>query len=128
VGGVGVRAQGTISATVPTYESGGSGFFTMADVVKSGTYTWGDPVIGARWTPIDAEHWHATLFGDIGAVSGTNRTWELLPSLGFRVTNAFEVQVQYRAFATNYTTDSGAKTFRYDISLLSPQLGFALHF
>jgi hypothetical protein len=127
IGATGSRTQTSISATVPTYGSGGPGFFTMVEKVKSSSEEWGDPVIGARWTPLDDTHWHVLLFGDAGGLSNSNWTWQVLPSVGYRFSNVFELALQYRALSTNYTTGSGKDTFKYNITLVGPQLGLAVH-
>ena len=114
------------SATVPIYGSGSSGFFTTPAAAKSKTEMWGDPAVGARWTPVDGENWHAFLFGDVGILGSSNHTWQLLPSVGYRVAHAVELQLQYRALFTNYTSKD--RSFSYDMSVLGPQLGLALKF
>jgi hypothetical protein len=113
---------------VPTYGSGAGGFFTAPTAAKSKNEMWGDPAVGARWTPYDGESWHASLFGDVGILGGNNHTWQLLPSVGYRVIHAVELQLQYRALFTNYTSKSKDGTFSYDTSLLGPQMGLALKF
>jgi hypothetical protein len=126
VGGVGVHLQSRLVMTLPTYGTGSGGFVAALATARSGTKVWGDPVIGARWVPSAGKRWNVNVFGDIGAVSAKNRTWQLLPSLGYCATSAIDFQFAYRAFSTRFASGSGTNTFRYDITLLGPQLGIAV--
>jgi hypothetical protein len=120
VGGIGVHLQSTITATV-----------AIADTIekaKSLDEAWGAPVIGGRWTPLDEQHWHILLFADIGGLSGNNWTWQVLPSVGYRFASLFELALQYRALAANYSTGSGTDTFKYNIVNYGPEVAFLFHF
>lgn len=127
IGATGNQVRTNTSAIVPTYGSGGGGFSTMPVRVKSHNEVWGDPVIGARWTPVDGTHWHVRLFGDAGGISHTNWTWQALPSVGYRLDTVFEFSLAYRALSTNYSAGSGTGVFKYNVTIVGPQLGLAIH-
>jgi hypothetical protein len=135
VGGVGSHIQASIALAIPGSSA------TPADVTRSNVEVWGTPVVGARWIPIDEDHWHMSVFGDIGGVSGNNWTWQALPSLGYRFSRVFELSAQYRGIGINYKTGSSksvnvhgvnfglaSNAFSYDVILLGPQLGLVFHF
>jgi hypothetical protein len=120
VGGIGVHLQSTITARV-----------AIADTIEKARSlgeAWGAPVIGGRWTPLDEEHWRALLFADIGGLNGNNWTWQVLPSVGYRFVSLFELALQYRAIAANYSTGSGKDTFKYNVVNYGPELAFLFHF
>jgi hypothetical protein len=127
IGATGNQVRTNTSAIVPTYGSGSGGFSTMQVDVKSHNEVWGDPVIGARWTPVDGTHWHVRLFGDAGGINHSNWTWQVLPSAGYRLDTVFELSLAYRALSTNYTAGSGTAVFKYNMTIVGPQLGLAIH-
>jgi hypothetical protein len=121
VGGLGVHIQEGITVRA-----------TVADTIaiekaRNGGEAWGLPVVGVRWTPIDDEHWHVVAFGDIGGLSSNNWGWQALASVGYQFSHLFELALQYRALAADYTTGSGSSTFKYDVTTFGPQLGFIFH-
>ena len=99
-----------------------------AQTAKSKTESWGDPVLAMRWTPVDGEHWHALLFADYGGTSGSNWTWQAMPSVGYKFSKLFELSLQYRWIGVNYATGSGADYFSYRMNIFGPQVGFGFHF
>jgi hypothetical protein len=127
IGATGNQVRTNTSATVPTYGSGSGGFSSMQVDVKSHNEVWGEPVIGARWTPVDGAHWHVCLFGDAGGISHSNWTWQVLPSVGYRLDTVFELSLAYRALSANYTAGSGTDVFKYNMTIVGPQLGLAIH-
>jgi hypothetical protein len=90
--------------------------------------TWALPVLGFRWTPVDAEKWHVLLFADIGATSGNNWTYQVMPSVGYRFSKLFETSVQYRWLGLTYSSGSGSDTFIYDMNIFGPEIAFGFHF
>jgi len=85
---------------------------------------WGAPVLAMRWTPVGGQHWHALLFADYGGTSGSNWTWQVMPSVGYKFGKLFELSLQYRWIAINYSTTN----FGYRMNIFGPQMGFGFHF
>ena len=95
-------------------------------ISASQTELWAMGVLGARWTPVDAAHWRATLFGELGYGSADNKMWQVLPSVGYRIGPVVEVAAQYRVMHTVYS--AGATWFGYDVRMSSPALAVAMRF
>ena len=98
-------------------------------------HAWLTVVAGGRWTPVDGERWHVTVFGDIGGVSGKNWTWQLLPAAGYHVSKMFEVSAQYRLLYVEYINGSApTPTFtdegylQYRTMTYGPQVAAVFHF
>ncbi len=121
IGGLGVHIQAGLTANLAIGDT------IQIQKAKSAGEAWGDPVIGARWTPLDEDHWHVMVFGDIGGLSSSNWTWQALASGGYRFSRLFELALQYRALDANYSTGSGMSTFKYNVLTFGPQLGFLFH-
>jgi hypothetical protein len=124
----------------PDLEVGAGGLFNKIEAGVSATgpgntplggsqsESWGVPVVALRWTPIDDEHWHGLVFGDYGGTSGSNWTWQVMPSVGYRFGRTFELALQYRYIALDFATGSGTDYFMYRMNIFGPQLGIAFHF
>ena len=121
VGGLGNHLQVELNAALVTPPGG-------AQRAKSKSEMWGLPVVATRWTPLDAEHWHVALFGDIGTLGSDNWTWQVLPSVGYKFGQTFELALQYRVIGITYESGTGQDFFRYDMRIFGPQIGFAFHF
>jgi hypothetical protein len=91
------------------------------------TRTWGMPVAGFRWTPVDGEKWHVLLFADIGGLGSTNWSYQVLPSVGYRFGRTFELDVQYRWLGLDYKTGPELDQFTYDMNIFGPEVGFVFH-
>ena len=117
LGGLGNKIDVNFNAQL-----GGGGLQTA----RSKTETWGDPVLAMRWTPVNGEKWHALLFADYGGTSGSNWTWQVMPSVGYKFSKLFELSLQYRWMGVNYATGTGADYFAYRMNIFGPQVGFGL--
>jgi len=113
-----IQASGTITLNTP-------GPTTQSNSKQK---TWGVPVVGFRWTPVNGDKWHLVLFSDIGGTSGNNWTYQVLPSVGYRWSKGFETALQYRWLGLNYSSGRGAETFIYDMNIFGPEIAFAFHF
>lgn len=91
------------------------------------TKTWGIPVLGFRWTPIDSEKWKVVLFSDIGGTSGNNWTYQVLPSVAFNFSKLFSTAIQYRWLGLYYRTGSGSDNYLYDMNIFGPEVAFIFH-
>ena len=121
LGFLGNKIDGKVSATLTP----GAGDTTVS---RGLSQTWWDPTLAMRWTPIDGEHWKGVLFADYGGTSGSNWTWQVMPSVGYRFSKLFEVALQYRWIGIKYSKGSGPDYFVYDMNIFGPQLGLGFHF
>jgi hypothetical protein len=94
----------------------------------SKSQTWGLPLIGFRWTPVDSEKWQLLLFGVFGGVGSDNWGYQVLPSVGYKFSRLFELSLQYQWLGLNYKTGSGSSTYSYDMNIFGPQVAFEFHF
>ena len=115
------KLDGKISATLTP----GAGDTTVSTTMSQ---SWWDPTLAMRWRPISGEHWSAVLFADYGGTSGSNWTWQVMPSVGYRFSKLFELAVQYRWIGIKYSTGTGSDYFVYDMNVFGPQMGFLFHF
>ena len=102
--GIGVAANG-VRATGTVYAKTGNGQAPVPFTASaSQDMTWVLPVVGARWTPVDGEQWHVSVFGEAGYFGSDNRSYQLLPSVGYRIGSAVEIAGRYRTLYTKYIT------------------------
>lgn len=91
--------------------------------------TWLDPVIAARFTIPMESKWRLGIQGDIGGFGiSSDFAWQVLPFVGYRFSQVFELAAGYRAFGMKYETGSGGDYFLYDMVIFGPQLGIILRF
>jgi hypothetical protein len=121
LGFIGNKIDGRVSGTLTV----GAGDSTTSRAMNQ---TWGMPVLGMRWSPVKGEHWSAVLFADYGGTSGSNWSWQVMPSVGYRFSTLFEASLQYRWIGIDYSTGSGSDLFTYEMNIFGPQLGLAFHF
>ncbi|HUO51841.1 MAG TPA: hypothetical protein VMT93_04940 [Gemmatimonadaceae bacterium] len=121
VGFLGNKVNGTVSATLTP----GAGDTTVS---RGLTKSWWLPTIAMRWTPLDGAHWHGVLFADYGGTGGSNLSWQVMPSVGYRFSHTFELALQYRWIGIDYATGSGSDYFEYDMKIFGPQVGLSFTF
>ena len=91
--------------------------------------TWLDPVIAARFIIPMESKWRLGIQGDIGGFGiSSDFAWQVLPFVGYRFSQVFELAAGYRAFGMKYETGSGDDYFLYDMVIFGPQLGIVLRF
>ena len=91
--------------------------------------TWLDPLIAARFTIPMESKWRLGIQGDIGGFGiSSDFAWQVLPFVGYRFSQVFELAAGYRALGMKYETGSGDDYFLYDMVLFGPQLGIILRF
>jgi hypothetical protein len=101
----------------------------LPGIDDSQTKTWFDPLIAARLTAPLKSKWHLGISGDIGGFGITSDfAWQVLPFVGFRFTQLFELTLGYRALGMKYETGSGRNLFVYDMVIFGPQLGLVFRF
>ncbi len=93
------------------------------------TRDWVDPVVGiVLHTPGD-RRWHATLIADVGGFGvGSDLTWQVFPSAGYRFSERASIEVGWRFLDTDYEDGSGADLFAYDMQLQGPAVGLTFTF
>lgn len=88
---------------------------------------WVDPVIIARLSETFKDKWQLQLRTDIGGFGiGSDITWLVQGSVGYRFSKLFQTTIGYRFFGMDYETGSGIENFKYDITTSGPliKLGF----
>lgn len=92
--------------------------------------TWFDPLIAARArTDFDGSNWKLQLLGDIGGFGiGSDFTWQIKPTLGYRFSKLFGLDLSYRWISMDYKKGSGSNYFNYDMVISGPELGLMFNF
>jgi hypothetical protein len=100
-----------------------------SSVNRSNTQVWFDPLVGGRLTAKELGRWRLSLQGHVGGFGvGSTFAWQLLPSAAWRASRNVEVSLAYRAMGLDYTTGSGTRKFRYDVTTFGPQIGVGFRF
>lgn len=81
----------------------------------SGSKTWGDIYVGARYHYNFAERWTAVARADIGA-GGSDFAWFGNLAVGYRFNNTFTLGASYRVLTLDRETGEGKDFFKYDIT------------
>jgi hypothetical protein len=91
----------------------------------SGSKTWVDPVIGARFQQNLTEKFFFRAAGDIGGFGvSSDFTWQALAAFGYRVCDGGSLVLGYRGIGTDYTDGN----FGYDVITHGVLLGFEYRF
>jgi len=93
--------------------------------------TWLDPLIAARFIIPMESKWRLGIQGDIGGFGiSSDFAWQVLPFVGYRFSQVFELAGGYRAIGMKYETGEAGTTdyFLYDMVIFGPQLGIVLRF
>lgn len=91
--------------------------------------TWFDPFIGARLEAAAGTRWLFGLRGDVGGFGvGSDFAWQVLPTVGYRISSLVEIVAGYRFLGMDYESGMGSERFAYDVTTFGPQLGVAFHF
>lgn len=67
-----------------------------------------------------------TGIGGFGA--GSDFTWQLFPSVGFKLADSVSLEFGYRWIDIDYSTGDGNERFGYDVLTQGPVGGFAFRF
>lgn len=93
---------------------------------------WLDPVVGGRLGVHFSEHVFLLLAGDVGGFGvGSDLAWSAMGLLGYKWQGAgveWAILAGYKALYQDYTTGSGARQFRWDVTMHGPVLGFSVRF
>ena len=87
---------------------------------------WVDPVVGGRFSFSLAEDWSLGMRADIGGFgANSDFSWNVLGTVGWKVTDWFTLAAGYRALGVDYDNDeSGRGFFSYETITHGPLLGF----
>jgi len=91
----------------------------------SGSETWVDPIIGARYQQELSEKFFFRAVGDIGGFGvSSDLTWQALAGLGYHINEDAAVMLGYRGIGTDYEDGQ----FGYDVISHGILLGFEYRF
>jgi hypothetical protein len=99
------------------------------DVTGEKSKTWYDPVLIARFTTDIKDKWLFQFRGDIGGFGiGSDLTWQLHATAGYRFTKLFQMSLGYRILSTDYRTGEEPKEFLFDVNEFGPEIRFGFNF
>jgi hypothetical protein len=99
------------------------------EVTGQESKTWYDPVVIARLTADIHDKWLFQFRGDIGGFGiGSDLTWQLHATAGYRFTKLFQMSLGYRILSTDYKTGEEPKEFLFDVSEFGPEIRFGFNF
>jgi opacity protein-like surface antigen len=91
--------------------------------------TWVDPLVGLTLRTPRAHRLHAQVYSEIGGFgAGSDFAWQIFPTLGFKFTDRFSLEVGYRWLDIDYSTGDGSNRFAYDVLTQGPVGGLAFRF
>ncbi|MEZ5313945.1 MAG: hypothetical protein R2862_10000 [Thermoanaerobaculia bacterium] len=104
----------------------GSGNQTLR---ASSSESWVDPVVGFRWSTTGNDRWAFWIRGDVGGFGvGSEKSWNAVAALSFRLTERVRLGAGYRALDIEYEHGSGADRFVYDTRMEGPVAGSSFSF
>lgn len=90
---------------------------------------WIDPVLIARFSKSLNDTWQFKLRGDVGGFGiGSDFTWQLQASAGYRFSKLFQTTLGYRIIGMDYDQGSGSSRFRYDMNTSGPMIKLGFNF
>lgn len=91
-------------------------------IARDATETWVDPVIGFQAVASLGGNWSLTGYADIGGFGvSSDSVWQLQATIDYRFNDWLSASAGYRYYSVDYQDGS----FRYDVDLGGPYLGFA---
>jgi hypothetical protein len=114
-----------------------TGIDVWRHVIPSGTEevtgvkskTWFDPVVIARFTTDINDKWLFQFRGDIGGFGvGSDLTWQLHATAGYRFSKLFQMSLGYRILSTDYKTGEEPAEFLFDVNEFGPEIRFGFNF
>jgi hypothetical protein len=98
-------------------------------IIESVSKTWFDPIIITRLSADINEKWLFQFRGDIGGFGiGSDFTWQVQASAGYRFSKLFQLTAGYRYISVNYDKGEGSTRFIYDINTYGPVVRFGFNF
>jgi hypothetical protein len=91
--------------------------------------TWVDPLVGLTLRSPGQHRVRLQVYTEIGGFgAGSDFTWQVFPTLGFRFTDRFSLEAGYRWLDMDYETGDGNERFVYDVLTQGPVGGLAFRF
>jgi hypothetical protein len=91
--------------------------------------TWYDPVLIARFTGDIKDKWLFQLRGDLGGFGvGSDFTWQLHASAGYKFSKLFQMSLGYRILSTDYKSGDEPKEFIFNVKEFGPEIRFGFNF
>jgi len=91
--------------------------------------TWVDPLVGLILHSSGEHRVHLQVYTEIGGFGlGSDFTWQVFPTVGFKFTDRFSLEVGYRWLDIDYSTGDGNELFAYDVLAQGPIGGLAFRF
>ena len=92
---------------------------------RSGSESWVDPVIGARFQADLGHNFFFRAVGDIGGFgAASDFTWQAMAGFGYSFHEHGSLLLAYRAIGTDYTNGG----FTYDVTTHGPVIGYEFKF
>jgi hypothetical protein len=124
---LGSAADLTVGMRVNTLQ-GKLGFRTLG-VDVSQDKTWVDPLVGLTLRTPREHRVLLRVYTEIGGFgAGSDFTWQIFPTLGFKLSDRFSLEVGYRWLDMDYSTGGGSDRFAYDVLTQGPVGGLAFRF
>jgi len=99
------------------------------EVTGEKSKTWYDPVVIARLTTDINDKWLFQFRGDIGGFGiGSDLTWQLHATAGYRFTKLFQISLGYRILSTDYRSGEEPKEFLFNVNEFGPEIRFGFNF
>jgi hypothetical protein len=124
---LGSAADLTVGMRVNTLQ-GKLGFQALG-VDVSQDKTWVDPLVGLTLRSSREHRVRLQVYTEIGGFgAGSDFAWQIFPTLGFKLTDRFSLEVGYRWLDMDYSTGDGNDRFVYDVLTQGPVGGLAFRF
>lgn len=95
----------------------------------SGSDSWTDPLLGARFSVPLGERWDLVVRADVGGFGvGSDFTWHATAAIGWHAGDSVRLLAGYRIFDLDYESDHAADGIRIDLQQRGPAIGAALAF
>lgn len=91
--------------------------------------TWVDPLVGLILRTPGERRVQLRVYSEIGGFGvGSDFTWQVFPTVGYRFSDRFSLEVGYRWLDVDYSTGDGNERFAYDVLTQGPVGGLAFRF
>jgi hypothetical protein len=91
--------------------------------------TWVDPLVGLILRSPGQHRVQLKAYTEIGGFgAGSDFTWQIFPTLGFKFNDRVSLEVGYRWLDMDYKTGDGSERFGYDVLTQGPVGGLAFRF
>ena len=91
--------------------------------------TWVDPLVGLVLHSSGERRVQLKVYTEIGGFGvGSDFTWQVFPTVGFKFTDHFSLEAGYRWLDMDYETGDGSERFVYDVLTQGPVGGLAFRF